>query len=296
MMAKSLLLFLVVSIGWGAIQIRENHSRFDQTPFVLLISLDGYRHDYNELYSPPTLKKFAQQGVSAQSLIPSFPSKTFPNHLTIVTGLYPGNHGIVSNNFYSPQLKKNYRMKDKDSILNADFYSGTPLWSLASLNKMVSAVYFWPGSEAPIAGHFPSYYKRYKHSTPHIKRINKIIEWLKLPLRRRPHYLSLYLSDVDSAGHRYGPRSKEVKKAVLKVDASLKFLFDKISYFKEELNIIIVSDHGMTLFDKSKKINVAQNPSLKKFMRSFRIMGQGSVMFLYYKGDPQKRRRPSRRS
>ena len=288
-MMKSLLLFLILSMSWGAVQVKENHPRFDKTPSVLLISLDGYRHDYNDIYRPPTLTKFAQEGVRAKSLIPSFPSKTFPNHLSLVTGLYPGNHGIVSNNFYAPKLKKNYKLRDRDSLLNADFYSGIPLWNLASLNQMVSGVYFWPGSEAPIGGHLPSYYERYNHSTPHIKRINKIIEWLNLPRRRRPHYLSLYLSDVDSAGHRYGPRSKEVKEAVFKVDASLRFLFHKLSHLKEELNIIITSDHGMAPFDASKKVLIDKTPSLKKLMKSFQTRGQGSTMFLYYKGHPKEK-------
>lgn len=288
---KYLLWSLMVSIAWGATQVKENHRRFDQTPYVLQISIDGYRHDYNDLYNPPTLVKFARAGVRAKSLIPVFPSKTFPNHLSLVTGLYPGRHGIVANHFYAPKLKKHYSLKDRGSVRNARFYTGIPLWNLASLNRMVSAVYFWPGSEAAIGGHFPSHYVAYNHSTPHIDRINKVIEWMKLPRSQRPHYVSLYFSDVDSAGHRYGPRSKGVKEAVLKVDASLKLLLGELSKLKLELNIIIVSDHGMTRLDESKKITIDTSPVIKQLLKSFHIQGKGPIMFLYYHGQPSKKQK-----
>ena len=247
------LVLSLTSCAMANIQIKENHPRFDQAPYVLLISIDGYRHDYNELYKPPNLTKFAKEGVSAKSLIPGFPSKTFPSHLSQVTGLYPGRHGIVDNAFYAPELNKNYNYKDRSTVIDGQFYSGVPLWSLASQHQMVSGVYFWPGSEAPINGHFPSHYVPYEHSTPHMDRINKVMEWIKLPLRERPHFLSLYFSDVDSAGHRYGPRSEEVRQAVLKVDQSLGYLFQQLRPLGLDINIVITSDHGMAALDESKK-------------------------------------------
>ncbi|MCY4643748.1 MAG: ectonucleotide pyrophosphatase/phosphodiesterase [Bacteriovoracales bacterium] len=290
-MMTKILFYLCTLSPWAlaVTQIEENHPRFDKTPYVLLISIDGYRHDYNELYRPPTLIKLAEEGVKAKSLIPVFPILTFPNHLSLITGRYPARHGIVANRFYAPKLKKAYSYKNPKAVTSASFYSGVPLWNLASMNQMVSAIYFWPGSEAPIGGHFPSHYMPYKGSTPHKDRIDKVIEWFKLPLRKRPHFVSLYFSDVDSAGHDFGPESKEVKKAVLKVDSSLKDLFGRLDKLGLELNIIVTSDHGMGPVDQTKKIFIDKSPKIKKLLKSFRIYGMGSGVFFYYKGKASKK-------
>lgn len=282
-------LCLLIGAAWGAIQVEENHPRFDQTPYVLLISIDGHRHDYNELYDPPTLSRFAREGVRAESLIPGFPSITFPSHLSIATGLYPGGHGIVNNIFYAPDLGRNYTYRDPNTVKDAAFYSGIPIWSLASQNQMVSAVYFWPGSEAPIAGHFPSHYMAYNSNTPHTDRVEKVIEWFKLPLRKRPHFVSLYFSDVDSAGHRYGPLSFGVRQAVFKVDRSLKDLFRQLAQLNLDLNIIITSDHGM--IEVRREIVIDEDVEVKELLGSFHIPSSGSSMFLHYKGQADGKRK-----
>ena len=281
----SFVLFSCATLKKKGIQVRENAPRFDQTLTVLHISIDGYRHDYNKLYKPPTLMKLARQGVRTRSLISSFPSNTFPNHLSLATGCYPGRHGIINNHFYAPKLKKNYTLKDRNSLKDPQFYQCDPLWVLASKNQMVSATFFWPGSEAPISGHLPSYYLTYKHSTPHQKRINQVVKWLKLPLRKRPHYVTIYFSDVDSAGHVYGPHSKEVREAVAKVDSSIKMLLERVEKLDLDLSIIVTSDHGMTQAEKPIQFGH------KKLLQSFSAINGGSLSFLYYRGEPSQKQK-----
>ena len=286
-------LIMVVTPSKGAIQVRKNHPRFDRTPYVLLISIDGHRHDYNRLHRPPVLSQFAKEGIQAKSLIPVFPSKTFASHFSLISGRYPGRHGIVDNKFYAPKLKKSYSLKDRKSVADATFYSGTPLWTLASINEMVSAVYFWPGSEAPVKGHIPSFFMPYKHSTPPRKRAREVVRWFKLPLRERPHFVSLYLSsDVDFIGHKYGPNSKEIKEAILKVDNELKYLLAELAKLKWDLNIIITSDHGMIALDESKRIIVDKKPKIKRLLHTFvPHQNSGPFLYLYYQGPPTQKKK-----
>ncbi|HNL46136.1 MAG TPA: ectonucleotide pyrophosphatase/phosphodiesterase, partial [Cyclobacteriaceae bacterium] len=136
MRTRLLLLFLVVA-GWAHAQ---------QTPYVIMVSFDGFRHDYVERYNLPNFKKLIKQGAAAEALIPSFPSKTFPNHYTLVNGLYPGNHGLVDNEFYDPAQKKLYKTKDRTMVEDSSFYGGVPLWQLAKQQGMKSASFYWVGS------------------------------------------------------------------------------------------------------------------------------------------------------
>ena len=282
--------FIIAPLVSAATQVTTNHRRFASSPHVLLISIDGYRHDYNSRYRPPALLKFAQKGVAAKSLIPSFPTFTFPNHLSLVTGLHPGRHGVVGNSFYAPDLGKHFNIFRGESLKNPRFYSGTPLWVLASQNQMVSAVYFWPGSEAPIAGHLASHYRAYDRSVTPAQQIKQVLRWLRLPAPRRPRFLALYLSAVDSAGHYHGPQSENLRQAVLKLDRSLQYLFGQLTVFDFDLNIIITSDHGMTQLNKSKTIALDQNPQAKALLRSFHSSSpQGATLLLYYQGKADHR-------
>lgn len=226
-------------------------------PYVLVISIDGYRHDYNQKYAPPNLSKFEKEGASAKSLVPVFPSKTFPNHYSIVTGLYPENHGIVGNSFYDFTRAKDdqtYRLSLRKAVSDGTWYRGWPIWSVAEKNGMLSGVFFWPGSEAKIQGQYPAYYLVYDEKIANHKRVEQVVEWFKLPAEKRPHFAMLYFSDVDSAGHTYGPDSKEVKEAVHKVDAELGVLFEQLKALPHKVNVVIVSDHGMAQMDANKAI------------------------------------------
>jgi predicted AlkP superfamily pyrophosphatase or phosphodiesterase len=117
---------------------------------VVLISIDGFRHDYIELHGAPNIEKIAQQGIRAEGLIPVYPSKTFPNHLSIVTGQYPSSHGIVDNNFYDTERKQHYRMGD--GVKDSTWLTTLPIWNLAEFQGVKAATFFWPESEARING------------------------------------------------------------------------------------------------------------------------------------------------
>ncbi|MBL0743581.1 alkaline phosphatase family protein [Chryseolinea lacunae] len=233
-----LILFLFVS--------RFSTAQQASQPYVLLVSFDGFRYDYVSRFHPPNFEKFIRQGTAAEGLIPSFPSKTFPNHYTLVTGLYPGHHGLVDNQFYDPQLHIRYATKDKSIVRNPAFYGGTPLWVLARQQGLKAASYFWVGSETAIGGYLPDYYLSYEESMPNLSRVEQTLAWLKLPEKERPHFISLYFSLVDYEGHKTGPDSEALKQTVLKADSILGHLMQGIDALNLPVNVVIVSDHGMS--------------------------------------------------
>ena len=216
-------------------------------PYVILVSIDGFRYDYAKKYHAEHLLALATQGASApEGMLPSYPSITFPNHYTIVTGLYPEHHGIVANEFYDPARKQtySYSMLGKD-LADGTWYGGTPLWVLAEQQGMRSASFFWVGSEADVQGVRPSYYLRFDGKFPNGKRVEQVLAWLHLPAEQRPHMITLYFSDTDSAGHRYGPDSPQVANAVRELDAEIGKLEDGIKESKLAVDLIVLADHGM---------------------------------------------------
>ena len=214
-------------------------------PYVVMVSLDGFRHDYAERYQAKNLLAMRDAGASARSMIPTFPSLTFPNHYSIITGLYPEHHGIVSNNFYDPARDAEYSLKK--TAADGSWYSGKPLWVLAEEQQIKTAAMFWPGSEAEIGGVRPSYWLPYDDNFPDEQRVDRVIGWLKLPENQRPHFITLYFSDVDTAGHKFGPESAQTAAAVQKVDGLMGSLRQGIAATGLPVNLIVVSDHGMQL-------------------------------------------------
>ncbi len=214
--------------------------------YVVLVSLDGFRWDYAKRDGATHLMSLGKQGVWApQGMLPSFPSLTFPNHFTIVTGLYPEHHGLVANSFYDEEKGGHYAIQDAQAVTDGSWYSGVPLWSLAESQGMRSACLFWPGSEAKIAGFRPSYYLRFDDKIDDNARIEQVLAWLRLPEAGRPHFITLYYSDVDHAGHEFGPDAPETKAAVRKVDALVGMLKDRLDATGLPINLVVVSDHGM---------------------------------------------------
>jgi predicted AlkP superfamily pyrophosphatase or phosphodiesterase len=219
----------------------------DLQPTVILISLDGFRYDYLNLYRPVNLNTLAADGVRARWMIPSFPSKTFPNHYSIATGRYPQNHGIVENNIYDPVFKAVFTLADRKEVENGRWWLGEPIWVTAEKQGQRSASVFYPGTEGEIAGKRPSFWRKYDEGTSNEVRVDTILSWLDLPRDQRPTFLALYFSDPDDAGHAFGPLSSETKKAVLKVDGEIGRLIKglKTREIFSQINLIIVSDHGM---------------------------------------------------
>jgi len=220
-------------------------SQNENVPYVVLVSFDGFRHDYVRNFNTPNFKTFIEKGSAAEALIPSFPSKTFPNHYTIVTGLNPGNHGLVDNTFYDRKKNVTYGMRVKELVTDPYFYGGIPLWELAKKNGMKSASYFWVGSEMTDEKRRPDYYFPFDDDFDNDLRVDQVIRWLKLPAAERPHFITLYFSMVDHAGHDFGPASENTRQAVLKADALLGRLMSGVEVTKLPVNVILVSDHGM---------------------------------------------------
>jgi predicted AlkP superfamily pyrophosphatase or phosphodiesterase len=216
-------------------------------PYLILVSLDGFRWDYVAKYKPPHLSHFIKNGVKAASLIPSFPSKTFPNHYTIATGMYPDNNGIVGNTFYSYKKKAFYSIGKRQTVEDGSFYGGTPIWAQAAKAGMVTASYFFVGSEAAIQGLRPTYYYRYDGSIKNKDRVAQALKWLALPPAKRPHLITMYFSDMDDAGHKFSPSNDaKIKAKLWALDKNLGTLFDGAIASGLPVNIIVVSDHGMT--------------------------------------------------
>ncbi|WP_263383356.1 alkaline phosphatase family protein [Granulicella arctica] len=214
--------------------------------YVVLVSLDGFRYDYPQKYGAPHLQSMAAQGASApQGMLPSYPSLTFPNHLSLVTGLYPEHHGIVANSFYDPSRDATYVYTQSKTNGDGSWYSGTPLWILAEQQGMRAACLFWPGSEAEIQGKRPSYYLKYDDKLDDQKRTDQVAAWLQLPPDQRPHFITLYYSNVDHAGHGYGPESEEVRAAVHHLDDMIGELRTKLAALELPIDLVVVADHGM---------------------------------------------------
>jgi predicted AlkP superfamily pyrophosphatase or phosphodiesterase len=228
----------------------------DLQPTVILISLDGFRDDYLEKYNPPNLNLLAREGVRARWMTPSFPSKTFPNHYAIATGLYPQNNGIVENNIYDRESHVLFNMDNRQEVRNGRWWLGEPIWITAEKQGQRAAPFFFPGAEAEIAGLRPTFWKPYDGSMPNDVRVDTVLSWLDLPVNQRPTFLTLYFSDVDSAGHEFSPDSSETKNAVLKVDRDLDRLIAglKAREIFTKVNLIIVSDHGMTAVNSNNAV------------------------------------------
>ena len=219
----------------------------DPDPILILVSFDGWRWDYIDRLPAPNLRALASRGVRASELIPSFPTLTFPNHYTIVTGLYPEHHGIVANTMADPSLPEQFSMSAataKDPV----WWRGEPLWVTAIRQGRRAATMFWPGSEVAIGGVRPTYWKPYDHELPSLDRVSQVLEWLALPEPERPAFVSLYFEAVDTAGHDYGVESPELAAAAGHLDAALGQLVAGVTRLglHDRTTIVVVSDHGMT--------------------------------------------------
>jgi predicted AlkP superfamily pyrophosphatase or phosphodiesterase len=248
--------------------------------YVILISLDGYRYDYTDRFRPENLMKFIQGGTAAAAMIPSFPTKTFPNHYTIATGMLPENHGLVDNSFYDPKKEQVYSIGNRSIVEDGYWYGGTPMWVLAEQNGIKAASYFFIGSEAPVKGVRPSYYYNFDGSVSNLTRVSKVFEWLQLPVGVRPRLITLYFSDMDEVGHRYGPgNDKEIGDRLKKLDRELGALFEGLKSFDLDINIIIVSDHGMTEIPRENLLDL----ELITEGIEARVVNNGALAHLYLK-------------
>ncbi len=228
----------------------------DLKPTVILVSLDGFRYDYLEKFQPGILNELAKKGVRAKWLIPSFPTKTFPNHYTIATGLYPENHGIIENNIFD--FGAVFSLDKRAELQNPRWWLGEPIWVTTEKQGQRAAAYFFPGTEAAIQTIRPSFFREYNGRVPNNLRVDSILSRLDLPFEERPTFFTLYFSDPDDAGHEFSPDTEETRYAVLNVDDVVKRLVDGLKKRKVfgKVNLIIVSDHGMAAVNRNNSILV----------------------------------------
>jgi len=223
---------------------------------VILVSIDGFKWDYLDRYQAPNLARLAEQGVRSEGLIPQFPSKTFPNHYTIVTGLRLSNHGIISNNMRASDIPGEFGLSNREVLADPRWWGGEPIWNTAEKQGRIAAAMFWPGSETVIGGRQATYWKPFDDALPHAERVRQVLEWLKLPDGKRPSFLTLYYSEVDNAGHDYGPESEQVGNAISNVDRSLGDLVAGVNTLGlvDRVHYVVVSDHGMAALSPDRMI------------------------------------------
>ncbi len=250
--ATSILALVVLALGLQA-QAGEvpktggrNAPGKTDSPHLILISIDGFSWDYLSIYPTPALDRIAGAGIRAESMRPVFPSLTFPNHYSIATGLYPSEHGIVHNHFPDEARDEWYHLWDRSSVEDPRWYGGEPVWVTAESSGLVTAAYYFVGTEAAIRGVSPSHWHSFDASVSGSDRVAQVIEWLQWPADRRPHLITLYFEHVDTAGHNFGRGSPQLAAAVAEVDTNIGRLLDAIAEadLPGEVYVLVVSDHG----------------------------------------------------
>jgi predicted AlkP superfamily pyrophosphatase or phosphodiesterase len=240
-----LLILTAAFLALFALNVRPNaRAQAAEKPYVILVSIDGFRFDYADRYKARNILAVRNHGAAAASMVPSFPSITFPNHISIATGLYPEHHGIVGNRFFDTARNAEYDMR-RTGADGSWYMRGTPLWLLAEQQQTIAGCMFWPTCDGEIQGARPTYWKKFDGTFPDERRVKQVLDWLKLPPGQRPHFITLYFSDVDSAGHRYGPETLETAEAVGQVDRMIGKLREGLEPLALPVNLILVSDHGM---------------------------------------------------
>jgi predicted AlkP superfamily pyrophosphatase or phosphodiesterase len=272
---------VVGGAGSGGINRPEQRDK----PHLILISFDGFRPDYLERFDLPNFKRLGQRGVRAEAMIPVFPSLTFPNHYSLVTGLYPEHHGIIENTFHDPDRNQTYSIRDQSTVTDGTWYRGEPIWVTAETQGMVAACYFWPGSEAAIKGVRPTIWNTYDGTVANNARVDTVLDWLRLPAERRPHLITIYFSEMDSVSHRHPLDSSAIEAAAKSLDRALGGLLDGIDTLsiKDRIYLLATSDHGMTETTGSRAVTLSSLIDLESVTVSF----DGPVTGLHVKAGAQ---------
>ena len=225
---------------------------------VILVSIDGMRNDYTERGLTPTLKSLEARGTRAGFLRPSYPSITFPNHYTLVTGRRPDEHGVIANFMRDPTIPGvRFSMFDRTTVSDARWWNdGKPLWTSVREAGGRAAAMFWVGSEAPVHGARPEHWRPFDIQVTSVDRVSQVLDWTDLPPAQRPHFITLYFDVVDTAGHAHGPESPEVNAAIAEVDAALGQLVAGLRErgLEDKTHFVIAADHGMIATSPDKEI------------------------------------------
>jgi predicted AlkP superfamily pyrophosphatase or phosphodiesterase len=235
-------------------------------PTTILISLDGFRADFLNRGITPRLNKFVEEGVSPSYMLPSFPSVTFPNHYTLVTGLYPESHGIVGNTFWDTELKEEFYYTNP-LAMQPKWWGGEPLWVTAENQGIRTAIHMWPGSEAKILDVSVAFLDKYNGQEKLSNKVDRILGLLDRPgaenelaevIQMRPQLIAAYVPNVDQDGHKFGPNTTEIRTTINDVDTMLDQLFQGLDArnLTDVVNVVVVSDHGMATTDTNRLIQL----------------------------------------
>jgi predicted AlkP superfamily pyrophosphatase or phosphodiesterase len=259
-----------------------------ERPFVVMVSFDGAHPDFLQRAHTPHFDRVAAEGVQAAGLIPVYPSKTFPNHYTIATGLYPYRHGLVDNTFYDAELDAMFRIHDRTVVEDPRFYGGEPIWVTAERQGVTTGSFFWAGTEAPIKGQYPTYFKLYDHGFPHAARVDTVLHWLSLPEPERPHLVMLYFAEPDGTAHDEGPLAGAVTRVMVEMDALLGRLLDGLAALPiaDRVHVVVVSDHGMEEVPADNVIYLDEIVDLEGVRVAYNV----TQALLYFEGDDQRLR------
>lgn len=252
----------------------------DQLPrYVVVLSLDGFRADYQTKTTTPHLDAMDREGVSG-AFRPCYPSLTFPNHYSMATGLHPNNHGLVSNEFWD-EAGRHYKLGNRKSVEDPTFYLGEPLWNTARRQGLQTASFYWVGSETPIGGHHPHRWKRYDSRVPFRDRADSVISWLSEPIESRPRLVMWYIEEPDHTGHHHSPEADETHLMIRQVDSVVGYFRSRLATLPiaQQVDFILVSDHGMMAYDRAKEVNLADYLPID----SFRHVSTGPFTHLYPK-------------
>jgi predicted AlkP superfamily pyrophosphatase or phosphodiesterase len=275
---------LAAASGSGGINAPAQRDK----PYLVLVSFDGFRWDLQDRYDTPALDRVAANGVRAERMIPVFPTLTFPNHYSIATGLYPARHGLIGNTFPNDDLSAWYSLRRPEAVQDGRWYAGEPVWVAAEKAGMVTAAYYFVGTEADIQGIPMTYWHPFDASVPGLDRVQQVIDWLSMPEERRPHFITLYFEDVDTMMHGFGPGSEQSVAAVRRVDSYLGALLDGIDELSvaEDVYVVIVSDHG--LIEKKIDDSIFVIDTVVD-LDGLSVVDHGAAAFIYFAAPDQNR-------
>lgn len=237
---------------------------------VVVLSMDGFRWDYPKIYHTPNLDRLAKSGCKAESLKPCYPSKTFPNHYAIATGLYPDHNGIVNNSFYDPNLDRTFRMGDRKAVEDSVFWEGEAIWETAEAQGIRTASFYWVGSESN-EQYRPETTKRYTSGVPYDQQVDTVFKWLSMAADQRPGLVMFYFDEPDKTSHSFGPLSAETQAVVERLDGVVGYLMSGLSKIEKksglDIDLIILSDHGMGMIPEKNQLFLEDIIDLKKIKR-----------------------------
>ena len=251
-MKKRLFFLLLVVLSTWQVQAAGRDT------YTVIISLDGLRWDYLDTYDVPFMDLLARQGVKAV-MQPSFPSKTFPNHYTLATGLTPDHHGIIANTFWDRERGVEFSLSNKDTRSDGRYYGGDPVWLTAKRQGVNTATVFWVGSDVAVKGEHPTYWHDYQTEKIDFQgRVDEMIRLLSLPENKRPHLVMAYFEEPDASGHNYGPLHHMTRHALEDMDRLLSRLWARIQLLPiaDKVNFIVTGDHGMASVDPKRFVDI----------------------------------------